>query len=287
MKTILLTGRNGFVGQELAPLLKKNYKIISVIRDPRDHIDYSSEKILLKDCRRLELTDAKKHGIDLIIHLSAQVRGLTREKFNNNIESTKRISYISASLDIPVIFLSTTNVFFTESLGHYAKSKKICEEIIKSVNQKHLIIRVPLVIGRNSSSLKTVKDFYQKYSFFPLMGKQEGRTQPIPVPALTDCILNSLEDSRYDGREINLIGKQCYNYRNIVERTIGSAKGVKFVIVPFMIIYPFVKIFEIANIHFPLSCEEIKSVNTDKVLDGNKIPNTIVVMNDEHTLFSY
>ena len=129
MSTILLTGRNGFIGQELITLIKKNHKIVSVIRRKKDDIDYKLEELIITDLCQISLSHVKNFNIDLIIHLASQVRGKPKDKFKNNIESTQRISSIASSLDIPIIFSSTTNVFFVDILGNYSISKKICEKI--------------------------------------------------------------------------------------------------------------------------------------------------------------
>ena len=157
MKTILVTGRNGFIGQELVPLIKKDNKVISVIRRKLVDIDYEFEELIVTDLCKISLTHLKNYKIDLIVHLAAQVRGSPKQKYKNNIVSTQRISTIASSLNVPIIFSSTTNVFFDDFLGNYSKSKKICEEIIKANNPRHIIIRVPLVVGMKSPSLKCWK----------------------------------------------------------------------------------------------------------------------------------
>jgi nucleoside-diphosphate-sugar epimerase len=145
--------------------------LVSVIRSQKDSIDYRLEELIVNDLCHIKLPDIKKYKVDLIIHLAAQVSGRPTDKLKNNIESTQRISSIASSLDVPIIFLSSTNVFFDDVLGSYAKSKKICEEILKNNNPKCCIIRVPLVVGLKSSSIEIIRDFYRKYSFFPLFGK--------------------------------------------------------------------------------------------------------------------
>jgi len=285
MSTILLTGRNGFIGQELITLIKKNHKIISVIRRKKDDIDYKLEELIITDLCQISLSHVKNLNIDLIIHLASQVRGKPKDKFKNNIESTKRISSIASYLNVPIILSSTTNVFFVDILGTYTKSKKICEEIIRTNNPSHIIIRVPLVVGSNSLSMRTVKDFYRKYYFFPLFGKQEGKTQPIHVSSLIDLIVMLVKDSKYNAREINLIGKHVYNYRTIIKNIISMEKNIFFFKIPFLIIYYITRSFESIGVPFFVSCEELISINTDKIIEENKITNTVIVDNTEKNLF--
>ena len=285
MSIILLTGRNGFIGQELVHLLKKNHKVISVIRTKKANLDYKKEELVITDICKIQLNDVKKFKIDLIIHLAALIRGATKEKLHNNVESTKRISFITSSLEIPIIFSSTTNIFFNDFLGSYAESKILCEKILKKNNRKSLIIRVPLVVGKNSSSLNYIKNFYMKYSFLPLFGKQEGKTQPIHVSSLKECIMDLVRESKYDGREINLIGEKTNNYRQITTKFIDLGHKIFFIYIPLPFIFILAKFFELINIPFLISCEELMSLNKDKVLDKNKILNLKIVSNNEEILF--
>jgi len=286
MTTILVTGRNGFIGQELVPLIRKNNNVISVIRRKLVNVDYENENLILTDLSNISLTLVKNYKIDMIVHLAAQIRGSPKKIYTNNIASTQMISSIASSLDVPIIYTSTTNVFFNELLGNYSKSKKICEEIIKANNTRHIIIRVPLVIGMKSSSLKNVRDFYKKYHFFPLFGKQGGKTQPIHVSSINELIINILNNCDYTNREINLFGKKIYSYREIIKIIIGCNKKNIFIKFPFHFIYYITRTFEFFRIPFFITSEELISVNIDKILDESKIKNSIIVDNNENIIFN-
>ena len=54
--------------------------------------------------------------------------------------------------------------------------------------------------------------------FFPLFGKQDGKTQPIHVSSLIEYILKLVQESKYDCKEINIIGGIVYNYRYIIRK---------------------------------------------------------------------
>ena len=53
MSTILVTGRNGFIGQELTPVLRKEHRIISIVRQAKEHMDYSGEELIVNDIRNV------------------------------------------------------------------------------------------------------------------------------------------------------------------------------------------------------------------------------------------
>ncbi len=99
-------------------------------------------------------------------------------------------------------------------------------------------------------------------------------------------ILRIIKESKYDGTEINLVGEKIYNYRNIVESTIGLEKKIRLVKIPYHLIYNIVRVFEFIGIPLVLTREEIISVNIDKMFDSNKIQNLIIAGNEEGKLFS-
>ena len=64
-KTLLITGRNGFIGSELTKQLKNKFNVISIIRGKKQYIDYSSEELILADINEIRHSQINKN-IDLI-----------------------------------------------------------------------------------------------------------------------------------------------------------------------------------------------------------------------------
>lgn len=286
MKTILVTGRNGFVGRALVERLKKEYKVISLIRRIKEGIDYLDEELIITDEQGVKETDIKKYGIDLIIHLAAAIRGKAEYLQKNNVNISNTILNIAENLNIPVIYLSSTNVLFTDYLGAYAYSKKECEELFKKSKINYLIIRVPLIIGKDSSSVKTIKSFYKKFLFLPLLGKQLGRIQPVHISSVISKILTGINEDVYSGEILNFVGNRIYSYQEIISYLLGQDKKPRFIKIPFRLSKLIVKIFEKAGIPFFVSAEELDSVNMDKIIKPDISNNVEFINNDEQLLFS-
>ena len=285
--TILITGRNGFVGCALVSRLKKHYDIVSLIRNKKPNIDYSEEKLIFADIRMVSIDDLRKYHFDFIVHLASMVRGQAKFILQNNIEISQKIFQVAQECDIPVLFLSTTNVLFAEKLGAYAQSKKTCEEYLSQLNLKYVIVRVPLIIGNESSSMQLIKKFYKRFSFFPLFGPQEGKMQPVHVSSLINIIEYEIESSIISRKVVTVIGKQIYTYREILSKIIESDKvsRVRFIIIPFAVAKFLSLIFEWLKISGFISTEEIISVNMDKVLENNSDGIAVYVDNQLPVLF--
>lgn len=210
MSTILVTGRNGFIGQELVLTLKREHEIVSIVRQIKKDIDYSSEELIVSDVQKVKPEDIEKYQAHLILHLAAKIRGRIRSIEKNNILSSKAIFHIAKDLRIPVIFLSSTNVLFQDFLGSYAQSKRKCEDLLIKTDINYLIVRVPLVIGNNSPSILKIKKFYKEYSFFPLFGHGEGKIQPIHISSLIKVLLSKINETKYSNEILNVVGRETY-----------------------------------------------------------------------------
>jgi len=286
MSVVLVTGRNGFVGQELTRRLKETHKVISIIRRQQGGIDYQGEEVILSDLKEIKAEDIRKFQIDLIVHLAAQLRGRKQDIEENNIRGAQRLFELAETLRVPVIFLSSTNVLFSDALGSYARSKRTGEDLLKEKSIPYLIVRVPLVIGWNSSSMQAIRSFYQKFSFFPLFGRQDGKIQPIAVASIVDVLLSKI-DSTISGEDaLNVVGWQSYTYRQIIEKIIGGKKKVMFLTIPYQLSLKAVRLFERFRFPFFISSEEIISVNMNKSIEPKRHGPTIFLDNDPELLFT-
>ena len=283
MGTILVTGRNGFIANELVQALKRDHKIISLVRSRKPHLDYSQEELIIADLLYLSAEQFKHYKIDLIIHAAAMIQGVPSMLEENNIQSSKNVFKIAEFYNIPVIFFSSINVLFVDYLGSYARSKKNCEEMLQRSKLKYLIIRVPFVLGKNSPTVKTIKDFYIKFSFFPLFGPQRGKTHLISISTVVDFIVDKIKQKNFSQEIVNLIGRQFYIYPEVIENVLK--RKVRFVTMPYVISLKLCQLFEFLRLPFPIYSEQVKSLNLDKVIDGDFNGRAIFVDDDKKILF--
>ncbi|OGX38679.1 MAG: hypothetical protein A3D87_03345 [Omnitrophica WOR_2 bacterium RIFCSPHIGHO2_02_FULL_50_17] len=288
MSTVLVTGRNGFIGRELVRHLKKTHKVISVVRHRAKDLDYNNEELIQKDLRAVNLEDIKGRRIDIIAHLAAHIRGSSLGIEQNNIRSSENIFNIAESLNVPVLYVSSVNVLFENALGGYARSKKICEESLKKRRLHYLIIRVPLVIGGGSPSVRRIRTFYGRFSFFPLLGPQQGKVQPVAISSLVEILLSKLNSGDFRDETINVVGVKKYSYRAIIENLLREKRPVRFLKVPLPIALWLGRLGTVFKLSGCVSPEEIKSINMDKIIEkfDPLIGQTVFIENDEETLFT-
>ncbi len=138
MKTVLVTGSNGFIGRNLIQNLsrkKAEYKIITFGRDNS-----------LKDLKS-SLAQA-----DFVYHLAAVNRTNNEKDFERvNVGLTKQIVDILIDMNRKVNIVMTSSVQALED-NPYGKSKKAAEDILKDYSNKIkasvYIYRLPNVFGK-------------------------------------------------------------------------------------------------------------------------------------------
>ena len=177
-------------------------------------------------------------------------------------------------MNVPIIFLSSLNALFASQLGNYARSKHLAEEILNKTKLNYLIIRVPLIIGKNSPSLRAVQKFYKKFSFCPLFGEQNGKLQPVHLTSLVDLLGSKIKTGIHDQTVLNIVGNRFYNYREILENILNPQiptkknERVRFLRIPFGLALNASRLLEKLHLPTPVSSEEIQSVNLDKAIDA-------------------
>ena len=148
MKTLLITGINGFLGSRLATLLSKEFTIIGLsrTRDKLFRLKNQNFKVYASD------TDAlfdifKENKIDIIIH-TATVYGRENKDIHHIIRSNLllpvQLYELAESFNIP-LFINTDSFFSKNSsthLGNYVLSKRQVLEWLMQIQGKCKIVNM-------------------------------------------------------------------------------------------------------------------------------------------------
>tara|TARA_B110000977_G_scaffold29967_1_gene39128 strand:- start:886 stop:1923 length:1038 start_codon:yes stop_codon:yes gene_type:complete len=168
MKTILVTGSNGFLGEEIIKNLCHKYKVLALDKDDQISISNTANiKILKNNINELSKLENvfQNHEIDTVIHCAAEILDAEdpNEVWRTNYHGTKNLLDLSEKYDVKkFIFTSTFSIFeksyisaideneLPSAIVDYGKSKYAAENLIlrHSYNNDVVIFRCPVIVGK-------------------------------------------------------------------------------------------------------------------------------------------
>ncbi|OGS19488.1 MAG: dTDP-4-dehydrorhamnose reductase [Elusimicrobia bacterium RIFOXYA2_FULL_50_26] len=173
---VLITGINGLLGSELAPLLADNHEVIGVCRNPA---------MAACETQSLDITDqiAVYHAVtrinpDIIIHSAAlanvdECENNPDNAFKTNCYGTRNLALACQRFDAALLYVSTDYVFsgkqhppsgYTEfdatgPLSVYGTSKLAGEWMARHLLNKFYIVRTAWLFGKaRPNFIKSVDD---------------------------------------------------------------------------------------------------------------------------------
>ncbi|MFZ3089130.1 MAG: NAD-dependent epimerase/dehydratase family protein [Nitrospirota bacterium] len=220
---ILVTGGTGFLGRNLLKkLIHEKILFRCLVRDRKKIDDNSRVEIIEGDILDRGILDKATKDVDTVIHLAAIIKsGDNSDLVRVNVDGTrnlvdacitngvKRIIYIS-SLDAG---LKDTNI--------YGKTKAIAEDIIKSSNIDHIILRPALVYGRGSKDICLLADMIKRYPVIPVFGNGEGLLQPVHVDDVCNIILRLINDRNIRNKIYYVAGEEKISLNALIDKIAG------------------------------------------------------------------
>lgn len=185
MKTILITGSSGFIGNYLVEKFKEDYIIIGVDKD-----DINSKfngffyKIDIKNYKEIEKV-FDSHSIDYVIHAAAEKALSACEKnfesaYHINFISTVEIYNLAKIKNAKFIFISSDQVFDgkngnyleksnTKAINQYGELKILAENMLKK-DKNVAICRTAMVFGEIPNHQLTYFDNIKNHSTLVVQG---------------------------------------------------------------------------------------------------------------------
>ena len=220
---IVITGANGFVARHLRKYLsEKNIKLISISRN--DFKQFKNElKIVSKNYDEKSLLP-KIQNSDAIIHLV----GIGKQSFKTNydvvnVEFTKHIVNLTKKAKInKFVFTSGLGVTPNSSLGYFI-SKYKAERLIVNSGLNYTIFRPSYIVGKDDLFTKYLKKQIKKKKIV-IPGSGTYTIQPIYIIDVVKIILQSVLQTKFRNKIIDLVGPDCITFEQYVKL---FSKGTK------------------------------------------------------------
>ena len=148
MKTVLLTGANGFLGSNIAKSLIKNYKVIGLARktDNLFRLNSISSDLIVYSTLYDNIEEIfKQHSIDIILH-TATVYGRKDEPTQELISTNYLLPLNLLLLGIKYnseVFINTDTVLDTK-VSQYAMTKSHIRDWLQMMSDKIKIVNIQL-----------------------------------------------------------------------------------------------------------------------------------------------
>ncbi|HHT67291.1 MAG TPA: NAD(P)-dependent oxidoreductase [Erysipelotrichaceae bacterium] len=236
---ILVTGAAGMIGSHLVKSLKKRgYKVIGL--DIRE-----AEEVFVCDLGKKEKLEkiVKNKKMDRIIHLAALAHAVSGKKYTrkmyeySNIECAKNVFNVARDNKIPVLFISTVDVFGFQKgivdtqtecrpITIYGKTKYEAEQLLRNSGANYTIFRLSPVYSEDEK-----RDIQKRiYLRYPNWAYQIGKNTQYEVLHLDKAIEEMIKwCGSKPKNEIRIIkDEQPMNSVDYIEKekTLGKAKHV-------------------------------------------------------------
>jgi NADH dehydrogenase len=240
MKTVVIFGGSGFIGQNIIRrLAKRGYLIIvpyqTAINDSELRLYGNVGQIILLKFKRLSENKIKNiiHRADIIINLKT----IWREKKYHSYE--KNILNFNVQL---VDLINKTNknsvfIFFSGiGVSKLSSSKRVnyiaqTEEYIINNLKNALIIRPSIVIGDGDQFLRKILPIIKYCFLIPIFGDGDAKLQPVFVDDVANAIEIIIEKDNKHNDIYELVGSEILTYRSLYQ-FISKSLGLKRKFIP-------------------------------------------------------
>lgn len=295
VKTVLVTGANGFIGSRVCRLLvASGYAIRIICRQTSDlslieDIPYAK---VIADITDPNTLAPAVSGVDYIIHLAGLVKAKTEAAFfrvnqygtlcllnvvkNNNLDLKKFVLVSSVAASGPASDTPRKESDPPAPITTYGRSKLAGEEATQPFHDliPITVVRPPAVYGPGDQAILTVFDVVNK-RLRPYMAGGNNRVQMVYVDDLARGIKAAMESDRSAGETYFIADAQSYSTREMMD-IIGrllDKKGIGVTIpMPMLHVIAFFSetFFKIIGRAPMFSRQKVRDLTTDWRLDVSK-----------------
>jgi uncharacterized protein YbjT (DUF2867 family) len=210
MRTVLISGANGFIAQNAAKRMKDaGYRTIGVSRRPKQLAHYDA---VYKGVLSGSIKGVFEENIDVFIHCAYHSG---KDDYAINVEGTRLWAKQASEAGIKhQIFLSSISAR-RDSPSSYSRAKHVLDQWF--IAQKHSVFRLGLVVGKGGL-FQRMANLVRKYPVLPILN---GGASPIFVSGIEEVskalTIEVGQEEWAAGKTWNLFQSEPYYLREVLE----------------------------------------------------------------------
>lgn len=263
MATIIITGANGFIGNELVQYLSSKGHAIRALSRTRpaglpENVTFYEYDLAA------EPPEEPFINADALIHC-AYVKYSNQQKNAHKINrsGTWRLLETSRRNEIKKFIYFSSFSSHAGSLSHYGKSKYEIEKIFDTA--RDLILKPGMVLGKRGT-YANLQQVILSRPIIPVFGDGQQPVQTIYIDDLLACIDRALEYNI--SGNFPLAEKEILPLKDAVKIIAETAqKKIRIVHIPFSLALGLVKFARLLNLKFPVSRENLLSLKSNISFD--------------------
>jgi nucleoside-diphosphate-sugar epimerase len=271
MKTVVVTGAAGLVGQNLIPRLKsRGYAVIGIDKHPTNtqrlrelHPDI---RVIEEDLSQTGPWMDALAGADAVVINQAQIGGLSRAEFvANNVTATQRIVEAMRVHNVPYAVVISSSVVNSRAKDVYVETKTAQERFIDTLEIPHLVLRPTLMFGWfDRKHLGWLRRFMDRAPIFPVPGNGKFRRQPLYAGDFSAIIASAIQ-TRITGT-YDISGRTEIDYIDMI-RSIKDVTGARAAIlkIPYGLFYALLWIYARFDKNPPFTISQLEALVISEV----------------------
>jgi nucleoside-diphosphate-sugar epimerase len=250
MKTIAVTGANGFLGGELVRYLRsKGWQVVALVRKPR----LSDDPLVRFEYYDMEapIEPGVLDGVDVLAHAAfIKYDAKHPNALDQNVEGTRSLLAAAKKSGVKkCIFISSMSAH-EEAVSVYGRQKLATEQLFDA--KRDVVLRCGLIMGRGGI-VQQMAQFMRSKHVVPLIG---GGKQPLQVIGVYNLVelIEKAATNNVSGRFVAAT-PQVYTYKQFYQALAKALKTpVLYVPIPYGVLRA---VFRTASaLHVPLGVGE-------------------------------
>lgn len=221
IKTVLLTGATGFVGQSVYPALcRAGYDVVCASRHPERGRAQHPQRVWARvDVDDPASLDAAMRGCDAAVYL---VHGMGAGGDYEARERRGAVNFRDAAGRAKlrrVVYLG--GVRPAGEVSRHLRSRLATGELLRAGDTPTVELQASMIVGAGSESWRIVRDLAARLPAMVLPRWLETRSQPVAVADVVNAIVHAVAQPARGSAAYPIPGPEVLSVREVIERAAG------------------------------------------------------------------